>query len=230
MKTNNNEQAALKPYEKYMIYGPEALSDRELLALIIRSGTKGRNALLIAEDVLEKCGPGRGLAGLHHMDISELKEIPGIGEVKAVKLKCIGELSNRIARQKNTFAYTFTKPDQIASYYMEQLRHLEVEECHALFLDAKCHLLCDKVLSRGTIQTTLLPRRELFLHALRANATQLILVHNHPSGDPTPSQEDIMATNYIFEAATLMEITFLDHIIIGDQKYISLKEIGLFNH
>lgn len=218
----------MKPYEKFVCYGAKALSDAELLALIIRTGTKNRDAMTLAEDVLHLCG-AKGLVGLHHLQLEDYMSVSGIGEVKAIKLQCIGELSNRISKASVTYANTFQNPEAVASYYMEEMRHSESEQCRALFLDNKCHLLADKMLSYGTIRETLMPRRELFKEALKANASQMILIHNHPSGDPTPSQEDIQATKQIILACRLMEIPLSDHIIIGDKKYVSLKQLGLLD-
>lgn len=213
-----------KPYEKFLRLGPESLSDEELLALIIRTGTSKKNALMLAEDVLRLCGKGYGLVGLHHVEISDLKQIEGIGEVKAVKLKCIAELSNRIAKQKIHFKDCLSGPAAIAAYFMESMRHLEYEKCIAVYLDCKCHLLSEYTLSIGTINQAVFSTRELYRHALKCNAAQIIILHNHPSGDPTPSKEDVSITSQIMEASRLMDIPLVDHIIIGDNTYVSFRE------
>ena len=217
----------MKPYEKCKEFGVTALTDQELLAVIIRLGTANKDAMALAAEVLGLCGKEKGLLGLHHLEIRDFMQIDGIGEVKAVKLKCIAELSNRIARKRVMHGSTFEGPAQIAAYYMEAMRHLEKEEGRALFLDAKCNLLAEEIISIGSISSAVIPRRELFRGALKANAAQIVLLHNHPSGDPTPSREDIGVTAEILKASQLMEIPLVDHIIIGDNTYISLKERGL---
>lgn len=216
-----------KPYEKFIRYGAESLSDEELLALIIRTGTVGKDALALAGEVLHKCGKSHGLIGLHHLEVSDLMQIGGIGEVKAVKIKCIAELSNRIARQKVRFEEALTGPAAIAAYFMESMRHLEYEKCIAVYLDSKCHILSETTVSIGSISHANLSKRELFRHALKANAAQIILLHNHPSGDPTPSREDALITEKVQQAARLMEIPLVDHIIIGDNTYFSFREEGI---
>lgn len=217
----------LLPYEKFMLCGAESLSDEELLALIIRTGTAGKDALTVAGEVLSMCGRGHGLLGLHHLDVQDLMRIDGIGEVKAVKIKCIAELSNRIARQKIGFQTELKNPAAIADCYMESMRHLEQEKCIALYLDSKCRLLNEATLSIGTVNSAFVSRRELFKNALKANASQIVLLHNHPSGDPSPSSEDVEMTQKIRQAAVLMELPLVDHIIIGDHTYISFREKGM---
>lgn len=217
----------LKPYEKFMLFGAESLSDEELLALIIRTGTAGKDAVTLAGEVLSMCGRGHGLLGLHHLDVQDLMRVDGIGEVKAVKIKCIAEISNRIARQRVCFQTILKNPSVIADYYMESMRHLEQEKCIALYLDCKCRLLSEVTLSIGTIDSAYVSRRELFKNAFKANASQIILLHNHPSGDPSPSSEDMEMTQKINQAAMLMELPLVDHIIIGDHSYISFREKGM---
>lgn len=217
----------LLPYEKFMLCGAESLSDEELLALIIRTGTAGKDALTVSGEVLSMCGRRHGLLGLHHLDVQDLMRIGGIGEVKAIKIKCIAELSNRIARQKISFQTELTNPAAISDYYMESMRHLEHEKCIALYLDSKCRLLSEVTLSIGTVNSAIVSRRELFKNALKANASQIVLLHNHPSGDPTPSGEDVEMTQKIRQAAILMELPLVDHIIIGDHTYISFREKGM---
>ena len=219
----------LKPYEKFLRYGAGQLSDEELLAVIIRTGTAGRDALALANEVLHHCGKSHGLAGLHHLEVSELTEIDGIGEVKAVKIKCIAELSRRIARQRVLYEDALTGPSAIAAYFMEDLRHLEYEKCMAVYLDSKCHILSEMTLSVGSINYTQIPVRELFKNAFRVNAAQIILLHNHPSGDPNPSKDDLHMTERIVNACKLIGLTLADHIVIGNNTYTSFREKGFFS-
>lgn len=216
----------LRPYEKFINYGPDSMSDEELLALILRTGTTGKDAVSVAKDVLEADECHRGLLGIHHLSLEDLTNIQGIGTVKAVKLKCIAELSIRMSMQRQILGDALCGPAQIAMYYMESMRHLEYEQCLVLFMDSKCHILQEKLLSIGTISSTVISKRELMKAAFKVNAAQIILLHNHPSGDPTPSCDDKIFTEQINYICTMFEIPLVDHIIIGDNTYISFKEKG----
>ena len=216
----------LKPYEKFLKHGAASLTDAELLAIIIRTGTKNASALSIAQKLLERFAQNRQLNSLHHITIQELMEMEGIGEVKAVMIKCIAELSARMAKQHAAQTLDFKTPSSIADYYMEQMRHEEVEKVLLLLLDTKLHLMEEYLLSKGTVNASLLSTREVFRHALRAGACKIVLLHNHPSGSCNPSMEDLSVTKKIMEAGNLMEIPLLDHLIVGDGCYLSLKEHG----
>lgn len=216
---------AEKPYDRFLKAGPEALTDTELLAIIIRTGCKGADATALAREILNKAGD-YGIAGLYHMTLDELLQIKGIGLVKAVKIKCIAELSNRIARSKKGQRIVFRSPAETAEYYMEQMRHLEKEQCRCAFLDSAMGLIGDKVLSIGTVNASLVSGRELFMEALSAKAVNLMLLHNHPSGSANPSREDVQLTEKLWEASRFMDIPLTDHIIIGDNCYYSFREHG----
>lgn len=209
-----------------MKHGAASLTDAELLAIIIRTGTRNASALSIAKQLLDRFEQNRQLNSLHHITMQELMEIDGIGEVKAVKIKCIAELSTRMAKQHAAQTLDFRTPSSIADYYMEQLRHEEVEKVLLLLLDTKLHLMEEYLLSKGTVNASLLSTREVFRHALRAGACKIVLLHNHPSGNCNPSMEDLSITKKIIEAGKLMEIPLLDHLIVGDGCYLSLKEHG----
>ncbi|MDI9242600.1 RadC family protein [Fusibacillus kribbianus] len=220
--------ASERPYEKCRAKGPESLTDAELLAVILRTGTKGQGALETARKVLDMSVPHGGLLGLYHLTADELRGIPGIGSVKALQLSCIGELAKRMSRNRFEKARTFGTPGEVASYFMEDMRHLEKEELRSVFLDTKGQLLKEEVLFVGTVNGSLISPREIFLEALKCRAVSVILLHNHPSGDPEPSREDILVTKRIAAAGELLDICLLDHIIIGDHCYISLKERGIW--
>ncbi len=222
-----NGKIQLLPYDKFLAGGAGSLSDEELLAIILRTGTKGEDAVTLACRVLELCGKKRGIEGLHHVTIGQLMEIGGIGEVKAVKLKAVAELSNRMACASVAEDLCFRHPKEVAKAYMERMRHLEKETCMAVYLDSKDSRIADECLSVGNLNSAILSAREIFRQALLYNAASVILLHNHPSGDPTPSREDIALTGRLKEASQIMEIPLLDHIIIGDNIYISLKEKGV---
>lgn len=213
------------PYEKFLTLGPEALTETELIAIILRTGTRNCSALELAQKVLVKAsGKNKGLNGLHHLSLQELMEIPGIGEVKAVKIKCMTEMAIRMAKQRAADTLKFDTPETIADYYMEQMRHLEKEKILLLLLDNKLHLIEEYMISLGTVNASLLSTRDVFIQALRVRAGKMILLHNHPSGDPHPSKEDITITQTMKKAGELMDIPLIDHIILGDRCFISLKE------
>ena len=215
------------PYEKFEKLGAGALSDTELLAIIIRCGTVGANSLFIAQQVLGLSNEKNTILGLQNISIKELEQIKGIGRVKAVRIMCVVELTRRMTMQKRKESLCFSKPKTVADYYMEQLRHLETEQVLLLLTDNKNNLITEIIISKGTVNTSLISPREIFIEALRYHAVHILLLHNHPSGDPTPSRQDISITKIINDAAKLLNIPLVDHIIIGDNKYISLKEQGL---
>ena len=213
-----------RPYEKCYFKGPEALSEAELLAVIIRSGTKGETSLDLAREILSLSG---GLLGLIHFQAPQLTSIKGIGPVKAVQLLCIAELSKRIARSSFPENVIFHSPQVIADYYMERLRHMEQEIMLLCALNTKNKLLKDIMVFKGSVRESLIMPREIFLEALKYQAVSVVLLHNHPSGDPTPSRADISVTRRLRECGEILGIPLLDHIIIGDNQYISLKEQGI---
>ncbi len=210
-----------RPYEKFKQNGAEALSDGELLAIILRSGCKGEKVTDLAMKILE-------LGSFIRIPYSEFKKISGIGEIKAIQLSCIAEFSRRLWKQEHEIRKRFLQPDQIADYYMQQLRYNEVEQTYLVMMDGRNHFLGDLCLSTGTVKESLLSTREIFKEAIRQNAVYIILMHNHPSGDPSPSSNDILITKKVAEAGKLMDIQLIDHIIIGDGTYISLHKEGLF--
>ena len=228
MKKHLNLQEELLPYEKFEQFGAAALTDNELLAIIIRTGTKNMTALNLADEILSlssNSGQSHGLLSLLHLSLEELMSIKGIGKVKAIRLKCVTELSKRIAMETFKTGLRFDSPKSIAAYYMEQLRHKETEHVILVMCDGKNQFLKDCVLSTGTVNMSLLSPREIFLTAIKTQAVYILLVHNHPSGDPSPSKEDINITNRIHEASLIMNIPLVDHIIIGDNSYMSFKEL-----
>ncbi|MCR5720352.1 MAG: DNA repair protein RadC [Lachnospiraceae bacterium] len=219
------------PYEKFITMGPEALTDSELLAIIIQSGTRTQNAVEVAGNVLKLSRyPKEGLLGLYELGIDELVEVEGIGKVKAIKLKTVAELSKRLSKQKAGLNLKFNDPVTVAEYFMESMRHRNNECLIMVCLDSKGLMLSETVISQGTVNKSLISGREVFLEALNQKAVSFILVHNHPSGDPTPSRSDIAFTNDILEMGYRLGIVLLDHIIIGDNKYYSFTEMGHFDN
>lgn len=226
-KQKESGQAYLRPYEKFMRFGAEGLTESELLAVILRTGNRDEDAEKLAARILDMASYGKhGLAGLHQLSMEQLLQIKGIGRVKAIQIKCVMEFCTRVARAKAREGLSFTRSGSVAAYYMETLRHRNRECIFLLMLDAKGHLLKETELSRGTVKASLLSPREVFVEALKTEAVNLILLHNHPSGDPTPSREDMSITANIAKMGTMLDIPLIDHIIIGDNKYISFKEKG----
>lgn len=211
-----------KPYEKFMKYGPASLSDAELLAVIIKTGTNGLTSVEVAQNFL--CKGRRNLLNLHEISYEEMIKMHGIGKVKAIQLKCIAELSRRIAETTYYNKICLNNPQTIADYYMEQLRHERREHLIVGMFDSKCRLIEDKLLSIGSVNASIVSPREIFMAALECQAVHLVLVHNHPSGSPVPSKADDAVTNQIYECGRMMGILLSDHIIIGDQAYYSYRE------
>lgn len=218
--------ASEQPREKFFRYGAHALSDAELLAVILRNGTPNMTALQLAQTILAQ--REQSLLNLVYMNPEEMTKIPGIGQVKAAQLKCIAELAGRIARTSRGEEIRLNKPESIAAYYMETLRHETKERLLLSMFDAKSNLLGDEVISVGTVNYSLVSPREIFIKALECHAVHIVLLHNHPSGDPTPSEADIKVTKRVMESGEILGIALADHIIIGDNRYISFRENGLF--
>jgi DNA repair protein RadC len=217
-----------RPYEKCEKYGAGALSDAELLAVILRTGTKKLRAIDLAVDVLNYSPSHPGLKGLNYLTLKELTRIKGIGRVKAIELLCLTELTKRMAKEIHKDSLKLVTPQSVANYYMQDMRHLTREQVKLLMMDSKNKIIKDITISAGTVNTSLMPIREIFVQAFKYEAVNIIVLHNHPSGDPAPSSEDIRVTKRLADAGKLIGITLMDHIIIGDNRYISLKEHGYF--
>lgn len=214
-----------RPYEKVELEGVEKLSDKDLLTVLIRTGTKQERADQVALRVLDSCGEN-GLSFLWNIGLEELKKLPGIGRVKAIQLVCVCELARRMARGKRLYGMKISSSSDIMEYYSAQLKYQQKECLVLVILDSKNRILADEMLSVGTINTSIADPREIFQTALKRNGVSIILLHNHPSGDPTPSREDILTTERIAKAGALLGIPLNDHIIIGQDSYISLLAEG----
>ena len=215
----------LLPYEKCLEHGAAVLDNAELLAAIIRTGTNGLSSTQLAEKILENAG---SLNGLYDMSVADLMQIKGVGKAK-VQICCILELSRRIAKQKARERLDFSNAETIADYYMEDMRHLEKEHLVLVMLDNRCRLIKDKVLSVGTSTGSMVSIREIFKEALDNRAASVVLLHNHPSGNPSPSREDMKVTRSVLEAGKIIGIELLDHIVIGDNSYFSFKQMQYIN-
>lgn len=215
-----------RPYEKCERFGPEALSDAELLAVIIRSGTKKERAVDLAVRVLNRPGARKGLSALFYYSRQELQKIKGIGKVKAIQLCCVAELAKRMHVSADAEKETFSSPESIANAYMERMRHCRTEEIILLMLDTKGRKIADEVISKGTVNMAVLEPREVLCTAFRYEAVFLILLHNHPSGVPVPSDADITVTRRLAKACEIVGVELRDHIVIGDNCYLSMMEKG----
>lgn len=215
-----------RPYEKCERFGPEMLSDAELLAVIIRSGTKHERAVDLAVRVLNRPGARKGLSALFYYSRQELQKIKGIGKVKAIQLCCVAELAKRMQAAVDTEKLPLHSPECIAKLYMERLRHCRTEEIILLMLDTKGRKIADEVISKGTVNMAVLEPREVLCTALRYEAVFIILLHNHPSGVPMPSDADIAVTRRLAKACEIVGVELRDHIVIGDNCYLSMTEKG----
>ena len=216
-----------RPYERCEAFGARSLSDAELLSVILRTGSKSLNSLETAREILKKAGPNRSISGIEDIPDNELKSIPGIGRVKVILLRCLSEYSRRLWNSRVRADVHLDHPKKCAAFFMEDMRHLNVEEVRVVFLDTRSNYLGDEVLTRGLSDRSLISPKELFSCALRKNASQVIVIHNHPSGDPTPSRDDILLTRNLIKAGELIGIKLSDSIIIGDGVYVSLRESGI---
>ncbi|BCN31212.1 RadC family protein [Anaeromicropila herbilytica] len=216
-----------RPYEKCEKYGPSALSDAELLAVVLRTGSRNERVMDVAMNILNYSKAHRGLIGINYLSLHELMTIQGIGKVKAIQIECIAEITKRMAKATNEEGLKLLTPESVANYYMQEMRHLSREQIILVMLDSKSKILKDMIISTGTVNASILAPREIFVNALKYGAVNIILLHNHPSGDPTPSKEDINSTKRMQEAGNIVGIRLIDHIIIGDNRFISLKEHGI---
>jgi len=213
-----------RPREKFVANGPAAMSDAELLAILLRSGTKNDSALRLAERLLVKySGPG-GLGGLSVQDLSKIK---GIGTAKAVAVAAAIELGKRVNLPKSSERQVIRSPKDVADLMMPRLRFESKEKFVVILLSIKNHVLATPTVSMGSLSASVVHPRELFHEAINYHAAAVILVHNHPSGDPAPSHEDEALTRKMMDAGRLLDISVIDHVIIGDGKYVSLKEKGI---
>ena len=217
-----------RPDEKFLSLGPDALTDAELLAIILRTGSRQESSVDLADRILHpEKNRETNLLSIFDYEIEDLMKLKGIGKVKAVQIKAVIELSKRISMTRAAGELKFTSPETIAEYYMERLRHEKQEEVLLLLLDSAGHLRKERRLSLGTVSSALYSPREILIEALRSQAVSVILLHNHPGGDPTPSENDIRATERIRSACSLTGFTLADHIIIGDNRYFSFLENDL---
>lgn len=213
-----------RPRERLLGYGARALSTAELLAIILRTGTRDENVIQLSLRLLKEFG---GLAGLARANATELSKTKGLGPAKIAQLKAALEIGRRLTLESPDELPQVRSPADAANLVMGEMSLLEQEELRVMLLDTKNRVLSTKEVYRGSLNTSLIRVGELFKEAIRANCAGLIVLHNHPSGDPTPSPEDVAVTKQIVEAGKLLDVEVLDHLIIGWQRFVSLKERGL---
>jgi DNA repair protein RadC len=220
-----------RPQERLEKLGPTALSDTELLAMLLRSGSKGHNVLLISQQLITQAGSLEALIRWTERDFSRLK---GIGRIKALQLVTVMEISRRVLVQGGSTEPVLNRPDLVMQHFHAQIAALSVEKFWVLCLNRKNRLLKQVEVSSGTATSSLAHPREVFREAIRQGATAIVCVHNHPSGDPAPSAADIQVTRQLREAAKTVDIELLDHVIVGRSNsdprgigYYSFREAGV---
>ncbi|MDF2927308.1 MAG: repair protein RadC [Paenibacillaceae bacterium] len=212
-----------RPRERMQMQGAQALSNAELLAILLRTGTVAESAVRLAERILGEAGSLKGLIDLR---LEQLTSIKGVGPAKALQLQAGVELGRRLSRSAPEERHTIRSPGDAAELLMEDMRYLTKEHFVCLFLNTKNHVIGQETVSVGSLNATVVHPREVFRSAIQRSSAAIICAHNHPSGDPTPSHEDIELTKRLAAAGDIVGIELLDHLVIGDQRYISLKEKG----
>ncbi|MEW6157440.1 MAG: DNA repair protein RadC [Verrucomicrobiota bacterium] len=220
-----------RPRERLVEYGADALKNSELIAILLRTGLQGASAIQIGEQLLQKFGT---LDRLARASLDELQTTKGIGRDKAIALKSAFTLAQRMAQELHPESPMLDSPERIADLLREENRLYEVEHFQIVLLNTRRKLIRVEQISQGTLDTLLVHPREVFKLAITANASAIVLVHNHPSGDPTPSEADIKVTRDLIRAGQLLKIEVLDHVILGRRTeerrrdYVSLRELGYF--
>ena len=217
-----------RPYEKLEAYGTEVLSDAELLAILLKAGTKDKTVLEISQEILKNDVENEGVLFLSRFSLEELKKIKGIGRVKAIQLKAVAELVTRSCFKKPMLGEKIKTPEQLSLVFMGELRNKKQEFVKTVILDTQNRIVKTVTNSLGNLNSNSIEIREILSEPIRASAAKIALVHNHPSGDVTPSNSDIQFTLRVNEACRLFGIELIDHIIIGNGDFSSLKRLDLF--
>jgi DNA repair protein RadC len=212
-----------RPRERLYHKGAEALADAELLAIQLGTGVPGKSAMDVARGMLARHG---SLSGLSALAVAELAGIPGVGRVRAVRLSAAFEITRRLRSRNGARRAVLSSPEQVFARYGPLMEDLKKEVFRVALLDAQNGLLRDVLISEGTLSASLVHPREVFKPAILESAASLILVHNHPSGDPTPSREDLRLTRQLVECSKLLELRIHDHVIIGRERFVSLAQRG----
>src|SRR5437773_4879781 len=214
-----------RPRERFWAIGPAALTGQELLAILLGTGTAGRDALTVAGELLAR-GEG-SLRRLAARPWAELAQVPGVGRAKAARLAAAVELGRRVAGEAEPPPERIRGPGDVHRYYAPRVRDLAVEEFHVLALGSQSQILADLLITRGILNSSLVHPREVFRAAIAEAAAGIIVVHNHPSGDPTPSADDRSVTRQLVDAGRLLDLPVYDHVIVGGERFVSFAEAGL---
>jgi DNA repair protein RadC len=212
-----------RPRERLLTEGPESLSNHELMAILLRTGTKDESVLQLSNRLLNQF---EGIRRLKDATVEEITSIKGIGPAKAVQIMAALELGRRISRIQYEDRYVIRSPEDGANYVMEDMRFLSQEHFVCLYLNTKNQVLHKQTIFIGSLNASIVHPREVYKEAFKRSAASIVAIHNHPSGDPTPSREDIEVTKRLVECGKIIGIELLDHLIIGEHKYVSLKEKG----
>lgn len=217
-----------RPYEKLEMYGAEVLTNSELLAIIIKTGTRDETSIMLAQKILnlKSDNQNQDLRFLQDISIKELMTIKGIGKVKAIQIKAIGELTKRLSKPINNMKIKLKSSKEVADLFMQEMRYEKKEIMKLVILNSKNVIQKIINISLGATNSVSVEPKEILLEAIKCQANRIILIHNHPSGDPTPSKLDYVFTDRIYECADIMGIELLDHIVIGDGKYTSILSKG----
>jgi DNA repair protein RadC len=213
-----------RPRERLSTLGPQALTNAELLAILLRVGVKGENAVAVGQRLLHKFG---GLIGLHRAPFSDLKKQHGLGDAKAAQIKAAIELGRRLTLESPDERPAINSPADAAALVSYEMSALEQEHLRVMLLDRRNRVLETVEIYKGSVNSSQVRVGELFKEAIRKNASSIVVIHNHPSGDPTPSPDDVAVTRAILQAGKLLDVDVLDHIVIGLGRWVSLKERGL---
>jgi DNA repair protein RadC len=212
-----------RPREKLERLGPAGLGDNELLALVLGSGSRGCNALDLANALIDAAG---GMDGFSRVTVGDLRRIPGVGRARATQVLAAVELGRRTLVRGGGERPRLGSPAQLAAYLLPQYGTGSVEQFGIVMLDSKNRLIRVRLVATGTVDSAVAHPREVFREAAAAAAAAIVLFHNHPSGDPTPSEDDLVLTHRMISAGLVMGIEVVDHIILGDRRYCSLLEVG----
>lgn len=212
-----------RPRERLIRQGADSLSNQELIAILLRTGTKQESVLALANRILTSFDK---IQDLQHATLEECMKVKGIGQAKAVQILAAVELGKRVHRKYSEERYVIRSPEDAANYLMTDMASLQQEHFVALFLNVKNEVLHKETIFIGSLSASIVHPRELFREAVKRSAASIICAHNHPSGNPAPSPEDIEVTKRLVAAGTMMGIDVLDHLVIGNHQFISLKEKG----
>jgi DNA repair protein RadC len=213
-----------RPRERLTALGPQALSNAELIAILLRVGVTGESAVHVGQRLLNKFG---GLTGLHRAPLADIKKQHGLGDAKAAQIKAAIELGRRLTLEAPEERPSINSPADAAALVSYEMSALEQEHLRVILLDRRNRVLETVEVYKGSVNSSQVRIGEVFKEAVRKNASAVVVIHNHPSGDPTPSPDDVAVTRAIVQAGKLLDVEVLDHLVIGQGKWVSLKERGL---